>query len=84
MANYTNRSSKHDAKGKGKVGASGLPPVPVPVPVPVLVSFTGMVSLAALSAETTPSASEIPSAGKSVPSTVGTEVTPAHSQNVVV
>jgi hypothetical protein len=76
MANYANLSSKRDAKGNGKVGASGPPPAPIPVPVPVPVSSTGMVFSAALSAGTAPAAGGIPLVGKSVPPATGTEVAP--------
>ena len=78
MANYDNGSSKRDAKGKGKVGASGLTPAPVPVlvPIPVPVRSSGMVTSVALSAGTTPSAGGILPAGKSVPPAARTEVAP--------
>jgi hypothetical protein len=81
MANYANRSSKRDAKGKGKVGVSGPPLAPVPVPIPIPVSSAGMVVSATVPARTVPSAGEIPSAGKSVPSVVGTEVTPVQPKH---
>jgi hypothetical protein len=76
MANYANRSSKHDAKGKWKVGASGPPPAPVPVPVPVPISSTGMVTSAALSVGAATSASGTIPAAKSLLSAAGTEVVP--------
>jgi hypothetical protein len=78
MANYANRSSKRDAKGKGKVSDSGPPLAPVPVPVPVPVSSTEIVTSAALSAGTAPSAGGILQAAKSLPSVAGIEVAPTH------
>jgi hypothetical protein len=76
MANYANRSSKRDAKGKGKVGSLGPPPTLVPVPSPVLASFAGMVVSAAAPTEIVSLASGMPPTGKSVPFVAGTEVAP--------
>jgi hypothetical protein len=76
MANYANRSSKRDAKGKGKVGASGPPPAPVPIPASVPNSSAEMVVSAAASAGIVPSAGGMPLTWKSVSSTAGTEVAP--------
>jgi hypothetical protein len=74
MANYANHSQKSDVKGKGKVGASGSPPAPILVPVPIPAASTGMNVAAAATAGIVPSTGEVPPTGKSVPSSVGTEV----------
>jgi hypothetical protein len=74
MTNYANRSSKCDAKGKRKVGASGPPPAPIPVPAPIPAGSVGMTVAAAANVGVAPSVGGFPPIGKSVPSSTGTEV----------
>jgi hypothetical protein len=76
MASYANRSSKRDAKGKGKVGTSAPTPAPILASVPVLISSAKTAASPIPFAGTIAVVGGISSVGKSVPPTSRTKVAP--------